>query len=52
MSGLGAGSTADAGISKQLSHMYRGLTIWLAAEAGNAYGKLEILEINEKLLKR
>lgn len=45
MSGLGQGSTAAAGVIKQLSQMYPGLTVRIAAEGGNAYGRRAIVEI-------
>ena len=45
MQGLKDGSTAPAGVLKQLSERYPGLTIRVSAEGGNAYGGRAIVEI-------
>jgi len=47
MQGLSEGSNAPAGVIKQLSERYPGLTIRIAAEGGNAYPERPIVEIRD-----
>ena len=53
MAGLGKDSQARAGVIKQLSREYPGLTIRIAADGGNAYGKWPIVEVlNEQIINK